>query len=186
MVSETICEDDKAVSKIDLENILAEEEMRRILGGILEQSGWEQGQEGGSFHKTMEDGTEMTWDVENGEVAATVEITEDVKKKVEVSGYADQDYNDYKKRAQQDGETKLKRAEQAARDDIRARSDEIRKKATKLLNDNEEARTAEINEVLSQTYGQAIRQRARQLGNVVSEHESTVDGQYQLTIKIAE
>ena len=54
----------------------------------------------------------------------------------------------------------------------------------KALSEHREAQQAELNQVLQRVYAESLKRKASQLGDVLEVTESTVDGQYELVIKI--
>ena len=52
------------------------------------------------------------------------------------------------------------------------------------LQDNTEKRNADIQDVLQRTYGRALKERAKTIGQVVAQQESENDGIYELKITI--
>jgi hypothetical protein len=186
-VSEVINEGDSAVHRVKLDSILSEQEMTELLEACLgEEDGWEKGDDG-KYRKTLEDGTEMVWDVEKGEVEASIEVSKEITEKVEVRGQSDEDYADHKERATRNAEKNLQNAKSHAKSKIRDEADKIRQEATEKLTGNEQERNEEINEVVQKAYAEAVKRKARQLGSVTSQTEGTnAKGQYELTITVSE
>lgn len=179
-VSETIDASDKAVHKIDLESVIPEDEMEDILKGALERNGWEDSGDG-TYTKTGDDGVTLTWNLEDMTVEATVRQEQQVTRDVQVEGRGyDQGT------ARREAERLLKQREQAARDAIGAESEKLQRELAKQLGDNEQERMREINGVLQETYAEALKRKARRLGNVTSVQESSDGDEYSLTITISE
>ena len=187
MVSETIQEGDSAVHRVQLEDVLPEDEMTELLEACLgETEDWDK-DEDGNYRTTLEDGTELVWNVKEGQIEASIQVTKEVSRKVEVQGASDEDYSDHKEKARANAQQNLQREESRVRQAIKDDADQIRKEATKKLSENEQERNETINEVLQRTYVEAIKRKARRLGNVTSEIEGTnAKGQYELTITVAE
>ena len=77
--------------------------------------------------------------------------------------------------------------EKAARDALGVEQRRIERRLADKLGETEGERTEAINEVLQKTYAEAIKRKAKRLGNITSVRESTDDnGEYSLTITIAE
>ena len=180
-VSETVNAKDKSVHRIDLGAVVPEGEMSELLEGALEASGWEKGEDG-VYEKTLEDGVRLVWDLDAQEVEALVEESETVSRNVHVEGRG---YD--RSTARREAKRMLEQEEGAARDAINSEAERLQQKLSEKLDENEAARVKEINGVLQKTYAEALKRKARRLGNVTSITESnTEDGEYQLTITIAE
>lgn len=179
-VSDTIQANDKATHKIDLEAVVPDGEMSDIVGASLEAAGWER-QEDGSFEKRVGDVT-LRWDLESSEVEARVEASQSVSQDVHAEGRGyDQSH------AQTDAQRRLELETQRVKDAIAGEQERLQQQLTQKLSESEQARVREINEVLQRAYAEAVKRKARRLGNVTSVEESTSDdGEYQLTITISE
>ncbi len=179
-VVETINASDRATHRIQLDAVVPEGEMDQILEGALEESGWEKDGDK-RFRKTV-DGVELVWDLDKGVVEATAEASQEVAREVQVEGRAySQDA------AQQQAERQLQQREQQTRDAIGSEQEQLQKKLTKKLGDNEQERVREINGVLQKAYTEGLKRKARRMGNVTSIQEGTsAEGEYQLTITISE
>jgi hypothetical protein len=179
-VSDTIQANDRATHKIDLEAVVPVGEMRDIVSEALADAGWEL-QEDGSFEKRVGEVT-LSWDLSRSEVDARVEASQSVTQDVHVEGRGyDQTL------AQSDAEQRLEREATRARDALAGEQERLQQKLTETLGASEEGRVREINEVLQRAYAEAVKRKARRMGNVTSVQESTSDdGEYQLTITISE
>ena len=63
---------------------------------------------------------------------------------------------------------------------------DVQRRVTQQLAEGEGARLEEMNQVLQGVYSEALKRKARQMGEVVSQHEGTNEaGEYELVIKIA-
>ncbi len=180
-VVETIEASDKATHRIELEAVVPEGEMQEILDSALEDSDWQKDPDGKTFRKQIGEVT-LVWDTEENVVEASIESSQQASRDVRVEGRA---YS--QSGAQQDAERKLKQREKAAQDAIAGEAEQLQKKLTKELGENEADRVREINGVLQKAYAEAIKRKARRLGNITSVQEGTSDnGEYELTITISE
>lgn len=181
-VSESIHASDKATHKIDLEEVVPAGEMRDIVSQALEDSGWTQSADNADqYEKTLGDVT-LVWDLSKNQVEATIEAQQDVEKDVNVEGRAWS-----QEAAKNEARRMLQQREQQARDQIGAEEEALQRKLTEALEKGEQDRVREINEVLQKAYADALKRKARRLGNILSVQESTSeDGDYQLTITVAE
>ena len=62
--------------------------------------------------------------------------------------------------------------------------EQVQQEITQKLQDNTEKRNADIQDALQRTYGRALKERAKSIGQVVSQQESEADGVYELKITI--
>lgn len=179
-VSDTIHANDRATHKIDLEAVVPAGEMTDIVTDALEEAGWAR-RDDGRFEKRIGDVT-LTWDVDKSEVEARVEASQSVSQDVHAEGRGyDQSH------AQTDAEQRLEREATRVRDAIAGEQERLQQQLTQRLSESEERRVREINEVLQRVYAEAVKRKARRMGNVTSVQESTSeDGEYQLTITISE
>ncbi len=181
-VVETIQASDKTTHKIELEQIIPEGEMKDIVSSSLEEQGWTKvdGQDN-QYEKEVGDVT-LVWDLEKNEVEATVTAERDVAREVNVEGRAwSQDA------AKREAQRLLQQREKQERDAIGAEEEQLQKKLTQKLGESEQDRVREINGVLQKSYAEAVKRKARRLGNVLSVQESTSpEGEYSLTITVAD
>ncbi len=181
-VVESVHASDKATHKIDLEAVVPEGEMKDIVSKALEEEGWTQsGDNDNQYEKKIGD-TTLVWDLEKNVVEATVEKSRDIEKDVTVEGRAWSQES-----AKTEAKRLLQQREQQVRDQIGAEEETLQKKLTDALEQGEQERVREINGVLQKAYSEAVKRKARRLGNVVSVQEGTsAEGDYELTITIAE
>lgn len=180
-VSETVEARDRALHKVDLDALVPEGEMVELLDGALTESGWDKAEDG-SYHKACDDGVTLVWDPSAMTVEARVERERQLAEDIEVSGRGYEQST-----AQREAERLLAARERSAREAMGVERDRMQRQLEETLAANEDARVAEINEVLRKTYGEAIKRKAGRLGNVTSVSESTgAGGEYQLIITIAE
>lgn len=181
-VTETIHASDKATHKIDLEDVVPAGEMKDIVSSALEESGWTKSKDNDQEYKKKVGDVDMVWDLEKGVVEASLEDARDVERDVHVEGRAWS-----KDQAKSEAKRLLSQREQQVRDSIGSEADDLQRQLTQKLEESEDERIREINEVLQKTYADAVKRKARRLGNVLSVQESTSpDGEYELTITIAE
>ena len=62
--------------------------------------------------------------------------------------------------------------------------EQVQQEITKKLQDNTEKRNVDIQDALQRTYSRALKERAKSIGQVVSQQESETDGVYELKITI--
>ena len=62
--------------------------------------------------------------------------------------------------------------------------EQVQGEVTQRLQENSSQRNAQIQDALQRTYGRALKERAKTLGQVVEQHESEENGIYELKITI--
>lgn len=174
-VRQPVCEDDEASIKIDLQPILSKEDMKAILRGNVEGKGFER-QEDGSYKKTVEvDGVEVevTIDAECQDVKVKASATTMIDEDIEARGYDDVS-----------GSIERSRAEQTAAL-LERKKKETQGKVSKAVEQVVTDVNSDVQDALEKTYGEALKQKARNMGEVVEQHEGTNErGDYELVIKV--
>lgn len=178
-VSQTFTLSDCITHRIELTKILPEEEMLDILKETLKQNGFEE-QENGSYSKSGKQDEKIVFDLDNMEVSASFETEKTLQTEAIAKGQAWDD----KSVARQEAKTQIGNSKQVAREQLAEESQKIQKQLSKELEVGEQERMREINQMLQQVYAKSLKQKARQLGDIMDIHESTVQGQYELVIKI--
>jgi len=175
-VCEVVSADDKTVHQLDLRDILPEEDMKDMLRQSLESRGFEEEEENKLVRR--EDGGEIiTVDLETLELTTELESESEVKGKVDAWGDAESRQNARKQAeasAQSQANALLERGQKDAQ-----------RKVTQQLAAGEKERLEEMNQVLQDVYSEALKKKARQLGDVVDQYEGTNEnGEYELVIKV--
>ena len=181
-VSRRVSADDSVSYPISLTDVLSHAEMKDLLRERLQEKGFEEVEgKPGQLKKKGSAGEDIVVDLDQMQVTATIVEEKEVSMEVQVEGVSES-----RKHAQQVAEQKLAEKSRAADRELRTRvSDEVQKKVTKRLEDSEEERMRLLNEVMQEVYADAVKQKARTLGDVVDVRESTsAEGQYQLDIRI--
>ena len=175
-VCEVVSADDKTVHQLDLRDILPQDQMRDLLRSKLEERGFEE-DEKGRLVRAEEGGEVMTLDLESMELTTELESEEEVRGRVEAWGDAETRSNaerSAKGRAQAQANRLIERGQKDAQ-----------QKLTAKLTSGEQERLEEMNEVLQDVYSEALKKKARQMGDVVEQHEGTnAQGEYELVIKV--
>ncbi len=175
-VSEVVGADDKTVHQLDLRDILPEDEMKDLLRNSLKEKGFEEDEDGKLVRKE-ESGETITVDMES------LELVTELEQETEVTGRVDA-WGDAESRS-----VAKERAEASAQrqaDSILERGQkDAQRKVTDQLAKGEKDRLDEMNEVLQDVYSEALKKKARQMGDVVEEYEGTnEEGEYELVIKV--
>lgn len=169
-IDQTVDASDRVVHRLDLREILPAETMAELLVDALESRGFEREDET-TLVREKDDGERQTVDLESMEVISELELERVLDG--EVDARIDVDFD---RRSQED----------AAREQMTKNEREaLRKEATRQLMESESERRQELDSVIEEVYAEALKQKARSLGNVVSQHESRDEnGEYELVIKV--
>lgn len=176
-VEQTVCADDVDIQKIDMEDVHAD--MREINEEVLKERGWTavEGLEG--CYETEIEGVRVVWDLEANEVQSKVEASETLEKEFSVNESA---WN--RKSAKDRAKKALAAEEKRVEDSFASDQKALEESVTEILENSREARKQEVHEVLQRTYSEAVRKKARELGEVVSEFEDNDGEEYSLSIVI--
>ena len=176
-VTRTIHIDDCMTHKIELTDILTTEEMKKILKQELLKQGWTQ--EGDNTFVKKEDGENIVWDLDAGEVKAKMGKEKQVSLDVDVVGSSGT-----RKNAHENAERALRQKENEAQTTIDEMEQKELEKISAQLQSNEKARVKKINGVLSRVYTEAIKQKAGQLGSITSIQEGQSGDDHQVLIRV--
>lgn len=175
-VKEVVGADDKTVHQLDLREILSQEEMRDLLRQSLKSRGFEEG-EGNTLTRKEEGGEVITVDLDSLEMSTELEDASEVSGNVDAWGDAET-----RQGAKRQAEDSARRQADAMVE--RGRQD-VQRRVTQQLAEGEKDRLEEMNEVLQDVYAEALKQKARRMGEVVDQHEGTNEnGEYELVIKV--
>ena len=192
-VQESVSEKDQSKNKVDLTPILESGRMRDLLVEALERRGFVK-QEDGTLVRTK-DGVKETFDPKTMEVTATSEVSGDIKKEKTVEARGDSWRREEAERSRQHVEAEVgKRLERelAVTDAERQEKQrELAAEAAKRLQESEKRRMQDLNEATLDVYAEALKEKARTLGEVKEVHENRKDNgaggtEYELTIKVGD
>jgi len=181
-VSETFSVSDHVKHKLCLTPILPEGEMLELLKQQLLDAGYTE--EAGALTLENERGAHVSVDLEALEATVTLSRSREVKEELTATASYENDRGPGREAAEQraadelakklsDHKVKGERVTQALTQDV-----------INALSEHREAQQAELNQVLQRVYTESLKRKASQLGDVLEVTESTVDGQYELVIKI--
>jgi len=181
-VSETFSVSDHVKHKLSLTPILPEGEMLELLKQQLLDAGYTE--EAGALTLENERGEHVSVDLEALEATVTLSRSREVKEELTATASYENDRGPGREAAEQraadelakklsDHKVKGERVTQALTQDV-----------INALSEHREAQQAELNQVLQRVYTESLKRKASQLGDVLEVTESTVDGQYELVIKI--
>ncbi len=184
-VQEQVRAKDKRVKKIVLTEIVSKEEQKELVRGQLVERGF--APEGDDPDVLVRRKGEVVERVDLGEmtVEATVEKNKVLERERTVVVRGDRDLEDQEER---------RRREQRGLEQQIAITDEERTKAQSglqreiatTLDETEEERTTELNEVVREVYAEGLKRKARKLGQVTEVREGRAGEDYELVIKITE
>ena len=189
VVEQEVTAGDRSTLRLKLDPVLPPERLAEVLGEVLQRNGWERTADG-AYEKDRGDGENLTCDVATGEVTAVIELETQVRQTVhkEIRGdtwnwrqmreMTDQELDDVRQREEEKLTAEVTahqrdEAESALREEVRRRLDE-----------GADERRREVNRVVLEVMGEALKEKAAELGQVqrVDEHW---DGEaYELTIAV--
>ncbi len=173
----TIHVEDEIQHRIELSPLLPPEEMRLLLRQQLAAAGWQEDAQGRLARQ--DDQGDALWDVEAGVLAVRIavdqELIEEIATKVTARSRAG---------AQAMAQHMIKQRSAQLEEEADAAMAETQAEIKARLLAGDSARTAEIQKVLQQTYAEALKIKAAQLGTVSSIEENDSPDAYTLTIRI--
>ena len=183
-VSERLDLSDEVVHKLNLTPILDQESMLNILKSILISDGYEEVKSNPQqLTKLNERQEQVTFDLEKLEVKVALSESKTLSASVSVRESYDTDF-DTNTNAQARAQKKLEKEKDIAKAKLKSELGLKQKEMTQKLNENLALQQREFNQLRQQVYAESIKQKAGQMGEVMEVNESTVDGQYELVIKV--
>jgi len=187
---------DRSTIKLNLDDILPPEEMKAILEEVLARHGWERTEEG--WKKDRGQGEVMTLDLDTLEVVTTVEREEVIERVVEREARGDtwnwrrmremteeelrQDQERLRRQVEKQLEQELNLEQLKSR-----RQQELQEEILRHLEETEPERREELNRIVLEVYAEALKQKARSLGEIEEMREEwRSNEEYELVISIAE
>jgi len=175
-VQEVVSADDKTVHQLDLRDILGEDDMKDLLKQSLEERGFEE-EEDGKLVRREGSGEVITVDMESLQLTTELESSSEVSGKVDAWGDAES-----RGSARRQAEAS---AQRQANSIIERGQKDIQSKVTEQLARGEKDRLEEMHQTLQDVYAEALKRKARQMGDVVDQYEGTNEnGEYELVIKV--
>lgn len=166
---------DRVQAGLNLLDVLPREQMAALLAAALEARGFE-AQEDGRLIRVEDDGVEVVVDP----VAGTVTLQREVARDHQASAERDLRVVDENAKARE------KAGRDALRRDLEQQIDEAAEAERKVITEQLERRLgdlqAELDQVVNEVVGAALKRRAAQLGEVTEIHEDAATGS--LTIKV--
>lgn len=184
-VQEQVHAKDKRVKKLTLTEITTPEEQREILRERLKGRGFEQEGDDPDVLVRTKGKIKERVDLEEGTVESTVELEKTLERErtIVVRGDRDNDNPDERRaREQKNLERQI-----AITDEERERAQQqLQREIAKGLDETEEERNKELNEVVREVYAEGLKRKATRLGTITELREGQVGEDYELVIKISE
>ena len=185
-VKETINAKDKRTKTLSLTEIVPCDEQKEIMREILAERGWEkvEDEEGEVYERRQGDVVERI-DLEDMTHEASVELSRTLERDRTITVRGDRDFEDPDERRAKEKEA-LERSIAISDEERDGAEVGMHRQIAEILDESEEERTEEINEVVSQVYAESLKRKARRMGSVTEMRESREGGDYELVIKLTE
>jgi len=192
-VQESVKGKDSSTNSISLTPILPEGKMQDLLCDALTKKGFEK-QPDGTFTRTK-DGVKETFDPKTMTITASAESTGEIKKEktVEARGDASGSGNVERDRAHAEAEVGARLEKDLAVTDAerRKKQEQLTADARKRLEETEKARVQDLNEATLDVYAEALKEKARSMGEVKEIRENKKENgtggtEYELVIRVGE
>ncbi|MBI2301476.1 MAG: hypothetical protein HYU66_21430 [Armatimonadetes bacterium] len=191
VVESEVTAEDRSTLRLQVDPVLGEGETDALLEGVLARRGWERAGDG-VWRKERGEGETMTLDVAKREVTTTLELRRKVEQQVrrELRGDTWNWRQMREMTAQELAEVRRQEeerltAEVSGRQVARA-EEELQSEVGRRLAEGAPERRQEVNRIVVETVAEALRQKARELGNVDRVDEAWDGDEYELTISIRE
>lgn len=192
-VQESVKGKDSSTNAISLTPILEEGRMRDLLTQALEKRGFEK--QGDGTWKRTKDGIVEVFDPGSMTITATSETEGEIKKEKTVEAHGDaMNRNTVERdRAHAEAEVgaRLEKDLAITDEERRRKHDELTAAARKRLEESEKARVQDLNEATLDVYAEALKEKARTMGEVKEIKENKKDNgaggtEYELVIRVGE
>ncbi|HBP18453.1 MAG TPA: hypothetical protein DEA08_11805 [Planctomycetes bacterium] len=185
-VKETINAKDKRTKTLSLTEIVPCDEQKEIMREILAERGWEkvEDEEGEVYERRKGDVVERI-NLEDMTHEASVELSRTLERDRTITVRGDRDFEDPDERRAKEKEA-LERSIAISDEERDGAEIGMHRQIAEVLDETEEERTEEINEVVSQVYAESLKRKARRMGSVTEMRESREGGDYELVIKLTE
>lgn len=192
-VNESVAGKDSSHNSISLTPILGDGRMKDLLCDALEKKGFQK-QANGTFTRTK-DGVNEVFDPKTMTITATAETTGEIKKEKTVEAHGDANNRTSVERARAHAEAEvgaqLEKNLKITDAERQKKQEELTAAARKALDDSEKARVQDLNEATLEVYAEALKEKARTMGEVKEIRENKKDNgaggtEYELVIKVGE
>lgn len=173
-VEQIIHVDDGISSPLDLLPVLPKEGMKRVLKKVLEDQGFTI--EGDMAKREDDDGITIVIDLEKSEIQLKIQEEEEVRATATVDVTADYQQEDLgRSKAKSQLEEKLDKK-------IERTEEHLQRKITEKLEGKLRDIRVEIDRIINKATAEALKERARQMGEIEELHEDPESGS--MTIKV--
>lgn len=182
-VQEKVHAKDRRVKQLVLTEIVDREEQRAILKEQLKERGWEEQPDGRWRRKRGE--VVETLDLGDMTVEAEVELEKTLERSRTIVVRGDRDFEEQERRRQRE-QSELEKSIAITDDEKRRAESVLQREIADKLDESEEERQDELNEVVRGVYAESLKRKARRLGTVTEVREGTAGQDYELVIKITQ
>ena len=182
-VQEKVHAKDRRVKQLVLTEIVDKEEQRAIVKEQLRERGWEEQPDGRWRRKRGE--VVETLDLGDMTVEAEVELEKTLERSRTIVVRGDRDFEEQERRRQRE-QSELERSIAITDDEKRRAESVLQREIADKLDESEEERQDELNEVVRGVYAESLKRKARRLGTVTEVREGTAGQDYELVIKITQ
>lgn len=179
-VSRTVTASDSVCYPIRLTAIQPEDEMVELLREALLRHGFEPDGEDHLLRGRGPEGEDLVVDLDAMTLTATLEEEKELVTQAAAHGTGES-----RREARVRAEAELDANREAAEQRLEREGKQVQRQLSRRLERSEAARNRQLHEVLQEVYAEALKRKARTLGDVTELRESTSDdGQYELVITI--
>ena len=184
-VQEKVHAKDRRVKQIVLSEIVDKEEQRQILAEELRGRGWEEVPDQPGKWRRKRGQVVETLDLEDMTVESEVELEKTLERNRTIVVRGDRDYEEQEKRRERE-QKELEKSIAISDEEKRRAESVLQRQIADTLDESEEERTEELNDVVRGVYAESLKRKARRLGTVTEVREGTAGQDYELVIKITQ
>lgn len=182
-VQEKVHAKDRRVKQLVLTGIVERAEQQEILAEELQKRGWEQLPDQPGKWRRKRGRVIETLDMGDMSVEAEVELEQTLERSRTIVVRGDRDYEEQERRRQRE-QTELEKSIAITEEEKRRAESVLQREIADELDQSEEERTDELNEVVRGVYAESLKRKARRLGTVTEVREGTAGQDYELVIKL--
>lgn len=184
-VQEQVHAKDKRTKKLVLTEIVPRDEQRDIVRERLKQRGFEEDPNDADVLVRKKGRVVEKVDLKDMTVEATVELTKALERERTVVVRGDRDMENPEERRARE-QKNLEKQIAIAEEERRQAEQALQREIASELDETEEERNRELNEVVREVYAEGLKRKAGRLGTVTEVREGQVGEDYELVIKITE
>lgn len=182
-VQEKVHAKDRRVKQLVLTAIVDQAEQQQILAEELTKRGWEQVPDQPGKWRRKQGGVVQTLDLGDMTVESEVELEQTLERSRTIVVRGDRDYEEQEKRRERE-QAELEKSIAITDEEKRRAESVLQRQIADKLDETEEERTEELNEVVRGVYAESLKRKARRLGTVTEVREGTAGQDYELVIKL--